>query len=406
MKPITASMPRTRLSPQVRFYLACGALSSLGTGVVAPFTALYIVNGIRLPVGDVAVYFGLIAVCALGCGPFAGLLIDRTGVRISGFFGAFLQGGSFLVLGSATGLPGLVCAALALGVGNSLAAPSVTATMAALVTPQERPIAYGFRTALYNVTMSAGAGIGSLLLTVITGASGYRILMVVNALSFAPVAVYSAIRGRRKLAARAGEAAGTYRGLIRNKTFVALLLLQLFVVLAGYSQLDTSVTLLLGTYMGLRAGFVGLVLVVNMVAVFALNRFVRTALSTWHRAVAPSVTGAAWLLAYGCGALAAAQHTLWITVTLAIVFAVLFAVGEVALSSSFGPMLLDAVPADMQGRSASVIAMAGNVASLAGPAIGVSLVTATGVLPGWLLLCVGAALTLASATYLRRVASD
>jgi MFS family permease len=398
-------MPRARLSPEVRLYLACGSASSLGTGLVAPFTALYIVNGIGLPRGDVAIYFGLVAVCALCCGPLAGALIDRTGVRISGLAGALLQGGSFLMLGTATGLTGLLCAAVALGVGNSLSAPSVTATLAAVVTPEDRPTAYGFRFVFYNVVMSAGAGIGALLVTVLTGETGYRILMLVNALSFVPLACYFALRGRRRIPARAGTPTGTYRSLIHNKLFIALVFLQLVVVLAGYSQLETSVTLLLGEYMGLRAGVVGIVLVFNMVAVFALNRIVRTALARWHRAVAPSVTGVAWLLAYGCGAVAAAQRTDWVTVTLAILFSILFAVGELALSSSFGPMLLDAVPADLQGRSASVIAMAGNIASLAGPAIGVSLVTATGAVPGWLLLGVGAMLTLYSAVHLRRVAA-
>jgi MFS family permease len=351
----------------------------------------------------VTVYFGLTAVCALVCSPLAGVLIDRTGVRINGFLGTLLQSGSYLLLGTATGLPGVVGAALALGVGNALAAPSSTATMAAIVPPEDRPATYGFRFALYNIVMSAGAGLGALLVTVITGASGYRILMVVNALSFVPSIIYFAVRGRRKIPARADEPVTTYRSLFRNRTFLALVLFQLVVVLVGYSQLETSVTLLLNRYMGLAPGIVGLVLVTNMVAVFVLNRVVRTVLAKAHRAVAPSVTGVAWLLAYGCGAIAAAQHTVWITVTLVIAFAVLFAVGELALSSSFGPMLLDAVPTELQGRSAAVIAAAGNIASLSGPAIGVAMVSATGAVPSWLLLCFGALLTFGSATYLRRV---
>lgn len=397
-------MSDKRFPVEFRLYLACGATSSIGSGLVLPFTAIYITQGLRLSREDVGIYFVVIAVSALASGTVAGFLIDRFGVRFGGLVGALSQGVSYLLLGTVSDTMGLVFAAIALGWGDGLVAPCVTTTMATVVPPEDRPRAFAFRFAFANVMACAGAGVGALLVSLVHDATGFRILMITNAVSFVPIALYMALRGRARLdTGSSRNHGGYYRTLLRNRLLLALVLLQLIVVLVGYSQLETSVTLLLSTYMHLSAGFVGVVIIFNMLAVFVLQKPVRRVLDRQHITSAPVVAGTAWLFAFGCGAMAAYQSLQWVAIVLALAFATAFAFGEVALSYSFGPLLLAAVTEALQSRASSLMSMASNVASISGPAIGALVVVAAGAVGGWLALGFGAALVLGTALHLRTV---
>ncbi len=75
-----------------------GAVNAFGTGMVIPFTLIYLhnVRGISLAAAGAAVGIG--AVAALATGVLAGSVVDRVGGRNTLVFGLLLQAGSMRAL--------------------------------------------------------------------------------------------------------------------------------------------------------------------------------------------------------------------------------------------------------------------------------------------------------------------
>ena len=214
-----------------------GAVNAFGTGMVIPFTLIYLhnVRGISLAAAGAAVGIG--AVAALATGVLAGSIVDRVGGRNTLVFGLLLQAGSIALFPQVrTAWDAAVLLALQ-GAGTACFWPGQSTLLARLADPETRHHAY----ALQRISMNLGIGLGGVvggLIATTADPQSFTTLYLFDAATFlAFVVVLAFVREPRPAAMPLGEARPGYREVVRDRPFLALLGLNVVFVAAGYETL-------------------------------------------------------------------------------------------------------------------------------------------------------------------------
>lgn len=385
----------TALGIRYRFYMAAFLLSSVGTGVVLPFTAVYIDSVLKFGAGGAAAYFAVSAATSLTTGLAAGGLVDRIGARVVGVIGAGTMAIGYIVLGLATTRTHVILSAVAVGSGLAFFQPAFTPTAARLVPEPARRKAFAVR----NLVMNVGLGIGAALATVVTRRNEtLRALFMFDAASYVPLALALWVFGGpgRSPTSQDHRRNVGYRRLLTSRPFLWLSATQLLVWLFGFAQLNSSVPLLIHGPMGESTKVIGAIVVANTVAVVALQYPLARWFERFSVGHVLTLTGLMWAVAFGSGAAAAAAAG-QLRYALLFVFAVVFAIGEAAYSSSFFVLLTQLAPEGSLGRATGVTSLAVNAGSIAGPAIGIVLISHLRPTMSWSVLGVAAALPFVAA---------
>ncbi|MBB4745774.1 putative MFS family arabinose efflux permease [Actinoplanes octamycinicus] len=224
--------PRGRLLGPVlvlAMALPTSVLYSVGA-VGAQITATFGLSRAALGALPAAV-FGTAAVLSL----WSGGLVDRIGARAAllGLFGVATA--AFLLMGSATGYPGLIAAMVLSGVGQALSNPATNLAITENLAPAERAGAVGRKQA--GVQLSAlVVGLAAPLLT---GLAGWRAVLLAGA----PLALAALAGTVLRIPARpAPPPAFSWRPARPNR-FLALLMVFLAVLGCGVSAVATFATL-------------------------------------------------------------------------------------------------------------------------------------------------------------------
>ncbi|MDF2679210.1 MAG: major facilitator superfamily 1 [Brevibacillus sp.] len=133
--------------------------------------------------------------------PFAGKLSDRLGEANVIVPSLLLTVVSLVVLSFASGLGGIIFAALLYGIGFGSAQPALQAANLRLAHPEKRGVA----TASFMTAFDLGIGLGSIALGWVSQYTGYEILFAVCAGSVALSAVVFVVFARRKLSGSKGR---------------------------------------------------------------------------------------------------------------------------------------------------------------------------------------------------------
>ncbi|WP_136520699.1 MFS transporter [Cellulomonas telluris] len=393
------------MSRRVWVLLAAFAVSCLGTGLVLPYTAIYLVSLRGLDPAVAGAFFGLVAGASFATAPWAGRLADRTGPRVPAAAGACAQALGWTGVGFAPDEPRLAVCAVVIGVGNACFHASFTPVLAALLGPDHRKRGFSMRYLAMNVGLGIGAAAAALTVETLDGLRAFQVLYVADGLSFLPLAVALLVvapRGGRPAADAAAAGTG-YRALLRDRRLLVLLLVQTLLVLVAYSQFDTAVPLLLTERLAVAAGVVGLVVAVNTVAVVVLQptlgRVLERLASTTVLVLCAAVWSAAMLVGLAVGLVPPGAR-----VPVALAFAVVFALGEVCFGVGYQPLLTELAPAGLLGRASALSSVSWNVGAMAGPAIGIALVGALPTAGYWLTYAGMLALTVCVALWLRAAA--
>ena len=120
-------------------------------GFVAPFLAIYLTSVRHLPVEEAGLIVALVGLGSIASGPVGGIMADRIGRRTALLIGTCLGAASMLGLGFARTPALIATTALGLGFCTDLHRPVISAIVADVVTPEDRPRAYGMLHWVVNV---------------------------------------------------------------------------------------------------------------------------------------------------------------------------------------------------------------------------------------------------------------
>ncbi|WP_413796869.1 MFS transporter [Streptomyces iranensis] len=198
--------------PGVVWFGASGFVNAFGTGFFYPFALLFFAQLSGLSLSTVGAVLTITALAALPGLPAVGVLIDRFGPRRVLIGAAVLRAGCFVGFVSMHGIVPLALFNIAFAVGNRAEQAAVLPLAVGLAGEGQA----GRWLALSRVVFNAGIGAGALVagLLVVDSPSGFAVLGVANAASFALTALlYLRLSPRVPPApAAAREAGGAVRG--------------------------------------------------------------------------------------------------------------------------------------------------------------------------------------------------
>lgn len=355
--------------------LAGYAQSTLGSGIVLPFTVLYLRQALGLSAEMVAAFFALGAIAGLGGNLGAGIVTDRWGPRWCTIAGALFQAMGFSVLAVAGSPLAALAAAPAIGAGNGFFYPSWTSLLGLTVSEQQRPDAFSLRFLLTNAGVGLGALLGGWFLSTAAPWT-FKVAYAVDAVTF--LVLILTVLAARSPAPRgtpgpqAGRAAGGPADLFADPMLLVVVALNLGLVTFGYAQLESGVPLLAASDFRLPAWAIGLAFAANTGTVVALQWPLTRLLRSRPRTFALAPVGVVWAVAWTV--LAPDMGSLGLRTGQLVLFAVAFAVGECLLAPSLGPLVVEIAPQARLGRYNAAVSFTWSLGRMAGPALGVTLV--------------------------------
>jgi MFS family permease len=375
-------MPFRDLPAPARRLLVGTCLNALGNGFVLPFLVIYLheVRGISLTVTGAIVAseaaIGLVAV------PLYGALIDRIGAKPVQLVTLFSSAIGSVGFAFATRPTSAVVAALFLGAGGASIWPAGQALIAELLPSDRRPFFFGLSFLLLNLGIGLGGLVGAFVVR--PGHPGtYQSLFLGDAVTFVTfIAILATLRGVGGPMAHTatdgdGEppARATYRALVRRPVFRRLLAAQLVLILAGYSQLDSTFPPF-ARRLGVSPRVVGFAFALNTATIVIGQIWVQKRFASWRRTRALALVASVWLVAWATLAVGAALPTGQAVTAMVLTFPVVFALGEMVLSPVAPAILNDLAAPWERGRYNAMGSWTWSAANVIGPAAGGALLGA------------------------------
>ncbi|KAB8192671.1 MFS transporter [Nonomuraea phyllanthi] len=342
-------------------------VNRLGT-MVMPFTGVYLTQSRGLSVTAAGLVMGVFGAGSLLSQLLAGVLTDRIGRRATLAGGMLATAATMLALGYSTSLPSIVASMFVLGLVLDIYRPASNALVADLVSPEERPRAYGLLfwgiNLGYAVGMTAGGRLAGL---------GFVWLFWIDALTsvvFA-VLVWRAVPETRP---PARESAGGFGVVLRDRVMVGFTLVTLAQALV-YSQTMSMLPVAMTNVVGLSTGQFGLAMALNGVLIVVVQPLVSGRLGRLD----PSRTFALGVavMALGFAMTAFVHDTFGLAATVAV-----WTVGEVIQAGIAGTIVAALAPPELRGRYSGLFGFAWSLAAVLAPLLGGPLL-AIGMGPLW-----------------------
>ena len=358
-------------------------ISAVGNGFVLPFGSIYLHLVRGLPIPEVGLIISASALASLLAGTVGGTLIDGLGPRTMMVGGLTLQALGYLWFGYASTAPEAGVAMLLIGAGLGCFYPAMASLIAAVTTRSQRSSAASLQYAATNLGIGIGAVIGGLVVST-SRPSSFTTIYLIDAVSFLVFGalVVGLVPTGRHLGGSAEKS--SYRLVLRDRTFMALIAFNAVVVLSTYAQLESSVPLYARVFLGVPTLALGVILAANTAFIVVAQLPISRAVRELDRSRTLALSAAAWMVSWLIGEVASLTHGLTASLLLG-AFAVCFGLGECLLSATIGPLVADLAPAAMRGRYMAAFNLSWGVGLLVGPTIG-GLVVGSLLRPGlWLL---------------------
>jgi MFS family permease len=252
------------------------------------------------------------------------------------------------------------------GVGTWLTGQS--ALLAALVSPEQRPLAFAQQRVFANVGLGLGGAVGGLLVTT-SDPSTFTTLFVLNAATFVAFGVFvSRVPERRRH--RNAVKAGSYRLALGDRPFVGLLAV-------NYVYVAAAIALLVGLFpvyakqeAGLSEDAIGLLFLLNSLLIIGAQVRVASAQGGKRRMRALARMGllfaCSWALVLAGGLFGGGLAALGLlTAAIAV-----FSFGECLYDTVQGPLTADLAPEGATGRYMALNGFSWQLGFITGPAIG------------------------------------
>ncbi len=330
-------------------------VNRLGT-MVMPFTGVYLTQARGLSIAAAGLVMALFGAGSLVSQLLAGVLADRIGRRATLSGGMLATAAAMLALGYSTTLPAILASMFLLGLVADAYRPASNALVADLISPQERPRAYGLLFWAINLGYSVGMTAGGWL-----AQAGFLWLFWVDAVSCVAFAVlvWRAVPETRPMGK---SEAGGFGVVLRDRVMVGFTLVILGNALL-YSQTFTTLPMAMTEGVGLTTAQFGLAMALNGVLIVIVQPLV----SGWLGRRDPVRTLALGIAVMSAGfALTAfVTTTFWLAVTIAV-----WTAGEVVTAGIAGTILARLAPPHLRGRYSGLFGFSWSVAAVLAPLLG------------------------------------
>jgi predicted MFS family arabinose efflux permease len=352
-------LPDFRGLPRPFWVLFVGTLVNRVGGFVLIFLAIYLTEVRGLSAAQAGVVISAYGLGAIGGGPLGGALSDRIGRRPILATSLIAGGASMLMLGLATETPAIMAAAVVTGFFYEMYRPVVSATIADIVRPDDRPRAYG----LIYWAVNLGASIAPLLGGLVAARS-YRALFAADAgtTALCGVIVWMALPETRPANPAPGRAAWNgVRVILDDRVFLAVCVLN-FAFSIVFFQSFVGLPLDMRAHGISPAGFGG-VIALNGVLIVLLQPLVVDLIQDHSQAL--TLAAASLLLGVGFGMNAwvgsAAGYAVSVTI---------WTLAEILYVPAATSVVAGLAPPDLRGAYQGAFALAFTAAFAAAPAAG------------------------------------
>ncbi|MEU9841874.1 MFS transporter [Actinomadura sp. NPDC048032] len=375
--------PRVGGFPRPFWVLWAGTLlNRLGT-MVEPFLGLYLTTMRGLSLAQAGVTMAVLGAGSLAGQLAGGMLADRIGRRATLTLATVGTGAAMLALGYAQGLAAILAAALVLGLLLDMYRPAAQAMVADIISPAERPRAFGLLFWAINLGWAFAMVLGGTL-----AQQGFLWLFWIDALTCAAfgLLVWRAIPETRTREARAGRAGGFGR-VLRDRVMVGYVLVTLFytfVLMQGMTTMPLAMK-----EDGLGPQSYGLAIAANGTLIIIVQPLVNAWLARRDHSLVLAAGFALVGAGYGLTSLASSVAAYTATI-------LVWTLGEIIAASVLQAVVADLAPADLRGRYGGLYGMAWSGGFLLAPLGGTQLLGAGGAPALWL-TCAGLALGAAAA---------
>jgi MFS family permease len=349
--------------PKAVYVLQSGlVLNAFGNGAANPFVLLYLHDVRGIPLAAAGLASAANAGCALVASLVGGKVADQLGPKSCVLGGLALAAGAFLlylVVRDAWEAI-LVGALLGTAAGGWLTGQS--ALLAAIVPPEKRHIAFAQQRVAANLGLGLGGLTGGLIAST-TSPATFTTLFVLNAATFAAYGVFIA-RVRVPAAAPMQRLHG-YRDVLRDRTLLRVLALDVAVVAGAVSLVNGLMPVYARDTVGVGEGAIGVLFLVNSLLIIGGQLPVARAVEGHRRARALALMavlfGSCWLLVLG--------GSWWFLVA----GIVALSAGECLYDSVRSPLIADLAPPGLGGRYLASAGFSWQLGFIIGPAAGAAL---------------------------------
>ncbi|WP_433468386.1 MDR family MFS transporter [Spirillospora sp. CA-128828] len=375
--------PRVGGFPRTFWVLWAGTLlNRLGT-MVEPFLGLYLTTVRGLSLTQAGLVMAVLGTGSLGGQLAGGALADRLGRRVTLTSATVGTGAAMLALGYAQGLAAIVGAALLLGLLLDMYRPASQAMVADIISPADRPRAFGLLFWAVNLGWAVAMVLGGTL-----AQQGFLWLFWIDALTCAAfgLLVWRAVPETRAREARA-ERAGGFGRVLRDRVMVAYVLITLvytFVLMQGMTTMPLAMRL-----DGLGPRSYGLAIAANGALIVIVQPLVNAWLARRDHSLVMAAGFALVGVGYGLTSLASSAGAYTATI-------LVWTLGEITAASVLQAVVADLAPAGLRGRYGGLYGVAWSGGFLLAPLGGTQLLNAGGTPALWL-SCAALALSAAAA---------
>jgi MFS family permease len=386
-------LPRIRGSEG---FLIAIFIDALGSGLFLPFSLLYFHEAAGLPLVMVGFALSIATIFTLPIAPFTGWLVDRFGSRYVVIVSQLLQSAGFLGYLVVNSAATLIAFALLAGIGQRMFWSAYFTLVADIAEPSERDRWYGLAGAAQNIGLALGGPLAGLLVAD-AGLLGYRIVVIINCVSFlfAAALLLFSVHTKRPQQHEVAETGG-YRTLMRDRPFLVLTLTGVLYAL-GSMFFSLGIPIYITSTLHQPAWVIGFVLAFNTILLAAMQTIVVRHLELYRRTRALMLVGL--LLGIWCGTTALA---IWIPswLLLPYLFGItcIYTLGELISAPTSSALVASASPDALRGRYLAFFQFSWSIASIVAPGLFTTLFSFTPTLP-WLV--VGVLMLLASLSIYR-----
>ena len=361
------------LNPQLPrdvWILQAGGLANMfGNGVIGPFLIIYLHNVRGISLGVAGLIVASNAAAALFSGFVGGALSDRIGPRA-------VLSGALVVMATGFVLFPLIDAPwqafvlnMLVGAGSGSFWPSQSTLLSSLIPPERRHSAF----AQQRMTMNLGIALGGLVAGAIarTDRPGtFTFLFLLNAATFLVfVAVLRLVKVPSRHEARQ-EAPGRYANVLRNRTFLSYVFLNVVFIGAGIAVMSELLPPFAKNAAHVSEPAIGVIWFVFSGVVALAQLPIVKLVEGRRRMRGLALMGVIWAGTF----LAVMAGGAWLTGTqAAIVFGIavaVFALGECLHGAIYAPLVVDLAQPRLLGRYMAFSSASWQIGWLIGPAAG------------------------------------
>lgn len=345
----------------------------IGTGLVLPFSVVYLHEVRHIPMETVGMLLAVPAVVGLLMVTPAGVVTDRIGARL-----VLLSSLVAMMLSSAllafASTPLMAAAALGLmGYGHGVSWPAVNSLIGNLVPSGIRQRYFGISFTLLNLGIGIGGMIGGAYVDV-SRPETFTTIYLLDALSYVfPLAILlwplRHAHGRAEVPDDEVQAGTTYVGLLRDSRLQGLLALCLIAAFVGYAQLNTGMPAYARLEGKVSTQGLGYAFAINTLVIVVLQITVLERIEGRRRTRVAVVMAMTWTLSWLLlGATSLVPATIAATVLLSACAGV-FGLGETMLQPTVAAMTNDLAPDHLRGRYNALNSLMFQLAAVVGPVV-------------------------------------